>query len=124
MADTKPAAKAASAEFVVASGVLVTRVKDKNVEVGVGMPFKPADDEERDALLASGKIVPASEMLARGASSGGASDAALKAVTARAEAAEAKVAELEKAGADKDVEIATLKAAAAPANPAAAGAAK
>lgn len=112
----EPTAAAKPIDYVVAFGVLVTKIGKKSVELGVGSPFKPADDEERDSLLAAGRIVPASEAATLVApADAGAAQAAVIAATARADAADAKVAELEKALADRDVEIATLKAAANPA---------
>ncbi len=120
----EPTPVAKPVDYVVAFGVLSGRDEKKRpIELGVGQPFKPADDEERDSLLRAGRIVPASEAAALVApADAAAAQVAVQAATARADAAEAKVVELEKVVADKDVEIATLKAAATPAAGAAAAA--
>lgn len=102
-----------SIDYVVAFGVLSGRdAKNRPTEIGVGQSFTPADDDERDSLLASGRIVPASEAAALVApANAAAAQVAVQAASARADAAEARVAELEKTVADQVAEIAVLKAA-------------
>ncbi len=114
--EPKPATDAAPAPaYIVAIGQLeraefdakTNKVK-KLAPVTVGQGYDPVDDEERDSLLASGRIVPASEYFAK---QGGAPVAAvIDAATKRAEAAEAEAARL------RD-ELAAAKAAVPAPNP-------
>jgi hypothetical protein len=94
---TKPTPTEAASkpvDYVVTHGVLVTRtLKGANVEVGPGEIFKPADDEERDSLLKSGRIAPAGSFAVAGSTS--AQAAGLEAAVARADAADARATDLQ-----------------------------
>lgn len=109
-ATTKAAVAAAALKYVVAFGVIVTMdpKKKKTVEIAVGEPFTPADEDEAADLLKSGRIMTAEDYAAK---VGGKSVvAALDQADKRADEAEAK-AEAEKSRADAlQAELDKLKA--------------